>query len=101
MEFEAAAVKHWFDPNNGALKDTGKFGHLLTESFLYRRKWAPGGDDKAIQASRRALDRIEPIAQAEGGWYPERWERDKGREKPELIDQSSVARANWELALAR
>ncbi|CAN5710364.1 glycoside hydrolase family 76 protein [soil metagenome] len=98
LEFEAAATKHWFDPATGALKDEGKFGHLLTEAFLFRRKWAPGGDDKAVEASRRALENLESASKSKEGWYPARWDQGAPSGAPALIDQAAVARGYLEMA---
>lgn len=99
LEFEQAALKKWYDPETGALRDTGKFAHLLNESLLLRKKWAPGGGDKGEQAAKRALEWLGKNGKNSQGWYSERWEKPEFRQKPELIDQASVARGFLEYAL--
>ncbi|RYG38203.1 hypothetical protein EON81_04335 [bacterium] len=98
LEFEAAAVKRWFDPTTGALKDGGRFGHLLTESFLYRQELAPSADTKAVDASKKAMEWLEANGKKDG-WYSAEWYKPKFDENPELIDQASVARGYLKMAL--
>ncbi|RYG48471.1 hypothetical protein EON79_04370 [bacterium] len=98
LEFEAAAVKHWFDPATGAIKDGGRFAHLLAESFLHRQDMAPNGDSKAVVASKRAMEWLEANGKKDG-WYSAEWYKPKFDKQPELIDQASVARGYLMMSL--
>ena len=101
-EIQHASLERWVGPN-GALKDDGKFIHLLLENWLKAFKLVPGTDDPrpAITAGlvflhASSLDAL--------GHYGNRWDEPKGS-KPHspfaLIDQASGARAYLVAWLAR
>lgn len=84
------AIAHWFDPATGALKDEGKFAHLLIEGL-----WAYKLDADLQAKTFRALDYLYEKVRNPQGRYGGRWDKpfDPKREKFELIDQASAARA--------
>ncbi|MBC8066208.1 MAG: hypothetical protein H7Y17_15355 [Chlorobia bacterium] len=84
------AIAHWFDPTTGAVKDGGRFAHLLFEGLLIH---SPSDDLKA--KIRRALDYSYSNARNSAGRYADRWDRpfNPNQKKFALIDQASVARA--------
>ena len=84
-----ASETRWVDPATGAIKDGGRFAHLLLESWKFVP--SPGRQE----ATRRALAWVHKNARTPEGFYgPQFDKRPKpGATKFELIDQASVARA--------
>lgn len=85
----AASEKRWVDPQTGAIKDGGRFAHLLLES------WSFVPTPARQQTARRALMWVHANARTPAGLYGSQF--DKGPRpnatKFELIDQASAARA--------
>jgi hypothetical protein len=88
-----AAEAHWVDAETGAIRDTGKFAHMLLEAFLAVR--AADGDTHWLQVVDRSLKYLHDEVRDPNGRYPSRW--DEPSERPvrslALIDQASAARA--------
>lgn len=79
----------WIDPATGALKDEGRFGHLLLESWEY----VPTPARK--ETARKALRWLHEHGKNSEGLYGGRFDVPPKAEqkKFELIDQASAARA--------
>jgi hypothetical protein len=84
----AASVGKWVNPVTGALKDEGRFAHLLMESWILARD---GTTDKRVV---RALNALHGFRDSTGR-YGKRFDAlpAAGQTKFELIDQASAARA--------
>jgi rhamnogalacturonyl hydrolase YesR len=94
VALEEASGKYWIDPETGAMKDEGKFAHLLMENWARRARIvkAPG---VWPAAGVKALVFIHGNVRDAEGRYGHRWERPASGlwAKPSLIDQASAARA--------
>lgn len=89
-----AAEKHWMR-ESGAVSDSGKFAHLLMESFL-----AVGQQDKDThwqEIVSRSLVHLHDKLLEPNGRYPSHWDRksDGSRRESMLLNQASVARIYW------
>ena len=84
-----ASEARWVDPATGAIKDGGRFAHLLLESWAY----VPTPERQA--KARRALTWLRDNCRAPRGRFGPRFDRvsDPSQTKFELIDQASAARA--------
>ncbi|WP_193214170.1 glycoside hydrolase family 76 protein [Luteolibacter marinus] len=89
-----ASEKRWIR-GNGAIADSGRFGHLLLESFveLYRRDKDPHWKDLVS----RCLVHLHDHIRDENGRYPNHWERRRpgALKDVTLLDQASPARIYW------
>jgi hypothetical protein len=89
-----AAEKTWIR-ESGAVSDSGKFAHLLLESFL-----ALGSQTKDPhwnEIVKRSLVHVHDKLRGKNGRYPAHWDRkpDGSRRESMLLNQASVARAFW------
>jgi uncharacterized protein YyaL (SSP411 family) len=95
----AAAEKFWVR-EDGAVSDSGKFAHLLMESFLALHE--RDKDPRWSATVRRTLEYVHQELKEPGGRYPQRWDRktrDPARESM-LLNQAAPARAFWVAAAA-
>ncbi len=85
----SASEKRWVDPETGAIKDGGRFAHLLLESWTYVP--TPARKEEA----RRALVWVHANVRNGSGLYGPQFDKapKPGVAKFELIDQASAARA--------
>ena len=90
----AAADKMWIQPN-GAIADSGRFAHLLLESFLELHE--RDKDPHWLETVSRCLVHLHDDMRDENGRYPHRWDRQWGRPMRELmlLNQASPARIYW------
>ena len=84
-----ASEKRWVDPETGAIKDGGRFAHLLLDS------WAFVPTPARKEAARRALIWVRANGRTPSGLYGGQFNEapKPDRTKFELIDQASAARA--------
>lgn len=89
-----ASEKQWI-AENGAIADSGRFAHLLLESFLelHKRDKDPRWQDLVTRCLVHLHDKIRDA----NGRYPHRWDRSWGRPMKEtmLLNQASPARIYW------
>lgn len=85
----ALSEKRWIDPQTGAIRDGGRFAHLLLESW----RFVPTPARK--EEARRALAWTHANARNAAGLYGPQFDRvpNPAATKFELIDQASAARA--------
>ena len=85
----ASSEKHWVDPQTGAIRDGGRFAHLLLESWAF----VPTPERK--EATLRALRWVHDNGRDAKGRYGGQFNAPPkpGQAKFELIDQASAARA--------
>lgn len=85
----AASEKRWVDPETGAIKDGGRFAHLLLES------WTFVPTPERAEIARKALRWVHANGMTAEGLYGPQFNRKPapGKNKFELIDQASAARA--------
>jgi len=88
-QMEAASEKRWVDPATGAIKDGGRFAHLLLES------WTFASTPARQEVARKALRWVHDNCRTPEGLYGPQFNRvpTPGKTKFELIDQASAARA--------
>lgn len=89
-----SARKHWVS-NNGAMSDSGRFAHLLLESFI--ELYQIDKDPRWPALTEKCLTYVHSNLKGEDGRYSHRWDR-RGRGGPketEILNQSSPARAYW------
>jgi predicted alpha-1,6-mannanase (GH76 family) len=102
-QMQTASAKKWLV--NGRLADEGRFAHLLMESWIYQRKFAPVPNPAQAESDRKAF--LEPLSwlhengRDATGYYGKRFDEAPSIEqkKFELIDQASAARAYYKAAL--
>lgn len=89
-----AAEKQWIHPS-GAISDSGRFAHLLLESFLELEE--RDKDPRWRATVERCLVHLHDKMKDEHGRYPHRWDRRWGRPTREvmLLNQASPARIYW------
>lgn len=94
-----AAETHWIDPETGAIRDGGRFAHLLVDSLL--ALYEADRDRHWLETSQRALAHLHQQRDA-AGFYPSRWDGRRGRPSREamLLDQASAARGLLAVAAA-
>lgn len=89
-----ASEKLWVH-EHGAVFDSGRFAHMLMESYLalYQRD----KDKHRAEAVERTLTYVHDNLLAGNGRYPHRWDRPAGKSREEtmLLNQASPARAYW------
>jgi Glycosyl hydrolase family 76 len=95
-----AAETHWIVPETGAVKDSGKFGHMLLEALL-----AVGWTDRDphwLDIVRKSAAYVHESVRDPNGRYARRWDRKQTEALAtfQLIDQASAARAFFVLAEA-
>ena len=90
----AAAEKLWIHPD-GAVSDSGRFAHLLLESFLDLQE--RDKDARWRETVDRCLVRLHGKMRDEHGRYPHRWDRRRPGALREtvLLNQASPARIYW------
>ncbi len=90
----AAAEKHWIR-DSGAIADSGRFAHLLLESYLELHALDKNPRWKA--AVERGLKHLHGKMRDEHGRYPHRWDRRRPGTVREavLLNQASPARIYW------
>lgn len=85
-----ASLARWYDPSSGAIRDEGRFAHLMLEAWL-RYEDATGLD--LVDGAKVSAW----LVQLRGGrpWYGKRFDESAPADQTrfELIDQASVARA--------
>jgi mannose/cellobiose epimerase-like protein (N-acyl-D-glucosamine 2-epimerase family) len=88
-----AAETHWVDPATGAIRDGGRFAHLLVDALLALH--AADHDPHWLKVSQRALGYLHGHLRDEAGRYSGRWDRPASdrRRGMTLLDQASAARA--------
>lgn len=94
-----AAEKRWVH-ENGSISDSGKFAHLLLESFLAVR--AEDKDPHWGEVVTRTLVYVHDTLRDKDGRYGQMWDRpsDGSRSESMLLNQASPARAYWVAAAA-
>ena len=88
-----AAVRRWVDPDTGAIKDGGRFAHLLADALVDLSDAA--GEPRWRQVAEAAADHAWRRCRDAEGYFGESWAEPpkQGENKRELINQSSMARA--------
>lgn len=94
-----AAEKFWVR-ENGAVADSGRFAHMLMESFI--ALYQESGDKHWVETVERTLSYVHDNLLEPSGRYPVTWERKMGtsREESMLLNQASPARIYWVAAEA-
>jgi rhamnogalacturonyl hydrolase YesR len=101
--FQTASAKKWLV--NGTLADEGRFAHLLLESWIYQRKFAPVPNPNQATSDTRAfsdpLTFLHDKGRDANGFYGKRFDAPPASDQTtfELIDQASAARAYYKAAL--
>jgi uncharacterized protein YyaL (SSP411 family) len=95
-----AAETQWIVPETGAVKDGGKFGHMLLEAFV-----AVGRADRDphwLDVARKSATYVHANVRDPNGRYAHRWDRPQGEALGSymLIDQASAARVYFVIAEA-
>jgi len=95
-----AAVEHWIVLETGALKDGGRFGHMLLESLLAVRKL--DGNAKWLDTANKCAEFVHAKVRDPNGRYAQRWDRQQSEplESFQLLDQASAARTYFVSAAA-
>ena len=90
----AAAEKQWIH-ESGAISDSGRFAHLLLESFLALHE--RDKDPRWTETVTRCLVYLHAQMRDENGRYPHRWDRRRPGPLKEvmLLNQASPARIYW------
>ena len=90
-----AAEARWIAADTGAVRDEGKFAHLLLEGFLALHD--EDHDPHWLAVENRALRFLHAQVRNADGQYGKRWDRgpDAAQTIFSLIDQASAARAYW------
>ena len=88
-----AAEARWVDPQTGAMRDTGKFAHLLLEGFLALCN--EDHDAHWLDLEHKVLLFVHDRLRDANGHYVGNWNHppDRPLQKFSLIDQGSAARA--------
>lgn len=89
-----AAQAHWID-DDGAVDDSGRFAHLLLESFLALDELNPSGHwDEVV---KRCVVYLHENVRGEDGGHGNRWRGAPRRSQRQiaLLDQASAARIYW------
>lgn len=89
-----AAEKQWVQ-DNGAISDSGRFAHLLLESFI--AIYQQDKDAHWLRVTEKTLKYVHSELLDDKGHYSSRWDR-KASDSPdesEILNQSSPARAFW------
>lgn len=89
----AAAQSQWVDSKTGAMKDTGKFAHMLLEAFLAVHQ--QDGNPQWLQLATRIAAYVRNELRDPNGRYSSHWDRPptEALRSFQLIDQASAARA--------
>ena len=90
-----AAEGKWVDAGTGGIADSGRFAHMLIESFLALDGVDP--DPRWRGIADRALPFVHDHVRDANGHYGSRWDRPLNSALTEftLLDQASAARAFW------
>lgn len=93
-----SAAARWIVPDAGAVKDSGRFAHMLLESLLSVDQVA--GDTRWQSTVGASLAFVHEHLRDPNGHYPSSWQRPQeiAIETFQLIDQASVARADFAAA---
>jgi hypothetical protein len=88
-----AAETHWCDAGTGAVRDSGRFAHMLLEAFLAVH--AADGDPRWLATVDRSLRYLHEEIRDPASRYPHSWGRptEEPLRSVALIDQASAARA--------
>ena len=93
-----AAEAKWVDAKTGAIRDGGRFAHLLAEAFVERGDAT--GDAHWREAAERAVTYVHEHTRGPDGSYSDGWNRPPAQgERAELIAQASAARIFARLAI--
>ncbi|RYD47818.1 MAG: hypothetical protein EOP85_04765 [Verrucomicrobiaceae bacterium] len=94
-----ASEKQWVS-GNGAVADSGRFAHMLMESYIALHQ--QDKDQHWAEIVERTLTYVHDNLRGENGRYPHRWDRPAGKRRQEtmLLNQASPARAYWVAAAA-
>jgi uncharacterized protein YyaL (SSP411 family) len=93
-----SAVARWIVPESGAVKDGGRFAHLLLESLLAVGRL--DGDAAWLDAVAKSARFVHENVRDANGRYAHSWDRRQADplESFQLIDQASAARAYFVVA---
>lgn len=88
-----SAAQRWCDSETGAVRDFGKFAHMLLEAFLCVHQLDK--DRRWLTIIEKSLRCLHSRVRDPNGRYPPRWDAESTKELKsfELIDQASAARA--------
>jgi uncharacterized protein YyaL (SSP411 family) len=95
-----AAKLQWVDESTGAIRDGGRFAHMLVDAFL---ELGEATNDPAWeQLAARTTHHLWHMLRNERGHYAGSWgePRDRERRSVQLLDQASVARTMHSVARA-
>jgi rhamnogalacturonyl hydrolase YesR len=95
-----SAVARWIDAENGAMRDSGRFAHMLLEALVHVDP--ASGETRWRDTVQKSVGFLHDKLRDSRGHYPNRWD-DRARQPLEtlaLIDQASVARAYFFAAAA-
>ena len=92
----AKAAKQQWVSDSGAVRDYGRFSHLLLESFLALHR-VEKDNSVELEVVNRSLVFLHDQLRDENGRYPNRWSRRSRHPIRELmlLNQASVARIYW------
>lgn len=95
-----AAKQQWVDENTGAIRDGGRFAHMLVDAFL---ELGDATDDPTWeQLAAKTTHHLRHTLRNDRGHYAGSWgePRDRRGRSVELLDQASVARTMHSVARA-
>ncbi len=95
-----SAVTHWIVPETGAVKDGGRFAHLLLESLLAMGRLDQ--NPRWLNTVKSSVQFARNNVRNSNGRYAHRWDRSQplALDSFQLIDQASAARAFFVTARA-
>jgi uncharacterized protein YyaL (SSP411 family) len=87
-----SAVARWIVPETGAVRDGGKFAHMMMEALVAVGRL--DGDPRWWDAVRNTTKFVHASIRDSNGYYPSRWDRPplQPLQTFHLIDQASAAR---------
>jgi len=92
-----AAIERWVDPETGAMQNSPRFTHLLSEALLQLHDATR--EPKYLNVVRRYADYAYVHGRHPEGGYRERWGREPGPDDRRLlIENASMARLFWLLS---
>ena len=95
-----SAAQHWIDPDSGAVRDSGRFAHMLLEALLEVDRVTD--ENRWLPTVEKSLEYVHEHIRDRDGRYGSRWDRQPRRRQRshQLLDQAGVARAYFAAAHA-
>lgn len=92
-----ASIAAWVNPETGAMQNSPRFTHLLSEALLH--VYDVTGDPKYLNVVRRYADYAYARGRDPQGGFRDDWNREPGpKNRRLLIENASMARLYWKLS---